>query len=191
MTATPAIVRRSGDTLPLAVVRRYEEWGLISLDLAGPPRRFWADGEQPPVPIVDMGIDAERVEGAPTPGQLLIGLPEGDTWTSLTRRSIARLRAFFLLAEDPQRRLDARQVNTLAHQVSLVRHVLDAPALKRVLIADEVGLGKTVEVGLLIQKLLATNPRLQVLYLGAGATCQKCATGARSPPTAVSTMDRH
>jgi hypothetical protein len=165
VTATPAIVRRSGDTLPLAVVRRYEEWGLISLDLAGPPRRYWADGEQPPVPIVDMGIDAERVEGAPTPGQLLIGLPEGDTWTSLTRRSIARLRAFFLLAEDPQRRLDARQVNTLAHQVSLVRHVLDAPALKRVLIADEVGLGKTVEVGLLIQERLAANPRLRVLYL--------------------------
>ena len=69
------------------------------------------------------------------------------------------------MAEDPQRRLDARQVNTLAHQVSLVRHVLDKPALKRVLIADEVGLGKTVEVGLLIQELLATNPRLRVLYL--------------------------
>jgi len=29
---------------------------------AGPPRRFWADGELAPVPIVDMGIDAERVE---------------------------------------------------------------------------------------------------------------------------------
>ena len=49
--------------------------------------------------------------------------------------------------------------------MSLVRHVLDAPALRRVLIADEVGLGKTVEVGLLIQELLATNPRLRVLYL--------------------------
>lgn len=49
--------------------------------------------------------------------------------------------------------------------MSVVRHVLDAPALKRVLIADEVGLGKTVEVGLLIQELLASNPRLRVLYL--------------------------
>ena len=43
--------------------------------LAGPPRRFWADGELPAVPIVDMGIDAERVEVAPTPSQLLVGLP--------------------------------------------------------------------------------------------------------------------
>ena len=37
----------------------------LSLDLAGPPRRFWSDGELPAVPIVDMGIDAERVEVAP------------------------------------------------------------------------------------------------------------------------------
>jgi superfamily II DNA or RNA helicase len=159
------IVRWPSEVVPLSVLRRYEEWGLLSFDLAGPPRRFWADGEVPPVPVVDMGIDTERVEAAPTPGQLLAGLPEGDTWISMTRRSVARLRAFFLLSEDPQRRLDARKVNTLAHQVSLVRHVLDTPALKRVLIADEVGLGKTVEVGLLIQELLAANPRLRVLYL--------------------------
>jgi hypothetical protein len=72
-------------------------------------------------PILLMAISIFwRVEGAPTPDQLLVNLPDGDTWTSLTRRSIARLRAFFLLAEDPQRRLDARQVKTLAHQVSLV-----------------------------------------------------------------------
>jgi superfamily II DNA or RNA helicase len=165
VTSATAVVRRTGDALPLPVIRRYEEWGLVSLDLAGPPRRFWADGELPIVPIVDMGIDAERIEGVASPSQLLACLPAGDTWASLTRRSVARLRAYFLLSEDPQRRLDARQVNTLAHQVSLVRHVLDTPALKRVLIADEVGLGKTVEVGLLIQELLATHPRLRTLYL--------------------------
>ena len=130
-----------------------------------------------------MGIDAERVEAAPTPSQLLAAIPDGDTWTSMTRRSVARLRAFFLLSEDPQRRLDARKVNTLAHQVSLVRHVLDTPALKRVLIADEVGLGKTVEVGLLIQELLAANPRLRVLYLAPARLGSKCAAGSSSAST--------
>jgi superfamily II DNA or RNA helicase len=83
----------------------------------------------------------------------------------MTRRSLARLHAYFLGCEDPQCRLDARPVNTLAHQVSLVRHVLGTTNLSRVLIADEVGLGKTVEVGLLVQELLGRNPGLRVLYL--------------------------
>ena len=70
-----------------------------------------------------------------------------------------------MVCEDPQRRLDAREVNTLAHQVSLVRHVLENSHLRRVLIADEVGLGKTVETGLVIAELLEANPGLRALYL--------------------------
>src|SRR5262249_44461200 len=67
--------------------------------------------------------------------------------------------------EDPQRRLDSRPVNTLAHQVSLVRHILASPDRRRVLLADEVGLGKTVEAGLVIQELIAASHGLRVLYL--------------------------
>ncbi|MGE0446286.1 MAG: DEAD/DEAH box helicase [Vicinamibacterales bacterium] len=158
-------VRREGDSVPQAILRQAEDWGLISVDLAGPPRRFWADGEQPPVPVVDMGIDANRVEALPTPASLLAAHQDVESWAALTRRSRERLRAYFLVGEDPQRRLDARAVNTLAHQVSLVRHILDSPSLKRVLIADEVGLGKTVEAGLIIQELLNQNSGLRVLYL--------------------------
>lgn len=158
-------VRRQGDTVPQAILRQVDDWGLVSVDLAGPPRRFWADGEQPPVPVVDMGIDANRVEALPTPAALLNSLEEVESWAALTRRSRERLRAYFLIGEDPQRRLDARAVNTLAHQVSLVRHILDSPSLRRVLIADEVGLGKTVEAGLIIQELLSQNAGLRVLYL--------------------------
>ena len=79
VTVEAGIVKRPGEGIPLAILRRYEEWGLLSLDLAGPPRRFWADGELAPVPIVDMGIDAERVDAAPTPSQLLATIPDGDT----------------------------------------------------------------------------------------------------------------
>jgi superfamily II DNA or RNA helicase len=163
--ADALLVRRPGESVAVPVLRRYDDWGLVSVDLVGPPRRFWADGEPPSLPIVDMGVDANRVEAAATPAALLAAGPAGETWSAQSRRSLARLRAYFLVGEDPQRRLDARKVNTLAHQVSLVQHIQDSPALKRVLIADEVGLGKTIEAGLLIQELLVQNPGLRVLYL--------------------------
>ena len=159
------LVRRPGDPTVLPVLRRYDDWGLVSVDLVGPPRRFWADGEGPSLPVVDMGVDANRVEPATSPGDLLLAGPDLESWSSQTRRSLARLHALFLLGEDPQRRLDARQVNTLAHQVSLIQHIQESSSLKRVLIADEVGLGKTIEAGLLIQELLSQSPGLRVLYL--------------------------
>jgi superfamily II DNA or RNA helicase len=61
--------------------------------------------------------------------------------------------------------LEAREVQTLAHQASLVQHVLDSPSLSRVLIADEVGLGKTVEAGLIVSEVLQKQPGARVLYL--------------------------
>jgi hypothetical protein len=121
-----------------------------SIDIVAPPRRFWGDQEQQEV-LVEEGLDLRRLESVPLPAQLLGSLPEGDNWQSMSRRSVARLHAYFLALEDPQRRLDIREVETLAHQVSLVRHILETEKLKRVLIADEVGLGKTIEAGLLLR----------------------------------------
>lgn len=115
--------------------------------------------------MVDASHDLRRLRKGLTPAQLLTaGTPE-QRWPTQTRRSLARLRAFFLVCEDPQRRLDAREVNTLAHQVSLVRHLLENRQLRRVLIADEVGLGKTIETGLVLAELFEANPGLRVLYL--------------------------
>ena len=142
-----------------------EDLGLVEYDLCGPPSRLWADMDQPPGQILT-NVDSARVRHLPTPAQALLHPPDQETWMARSRASLARLRAYFLLAEDPQRRLDAREVSTLAHQVSLVRHILDSePHLGRVLIADEVGLGKTVEAGLLIKSWLEREPRLRVLYL--------------------------
>lgn len=164
MTSIGPLVSRDGIPYPASVLRVVDDWGLQSLDLIHPPGRFWGN-EGPFPPVVESGIDSRRVRTVPRPTELLHQLPEGDNWSAMTRRSLARLHAYFLVCEDPQRRLDARPVNTLAHQVSLVRHVLDSPQLTRVLVADEVGLGKTVEVGLLLQELLERNPGLRVLYL--------------------------
>ena len=70
-----------------------------------------------------------------------------------------------MIAEDPQRRLDVRKVSTLMHQVSLVQHILQRPELKKVLIGDEVGLGKTIEAGLLVRQILEQDNRARILYL--------------------------
>lgn len=156
------IVNRDGSLY--AVLREHEEWGIHTVDLVAPPRRFWADQPNAKA-IVESGVDCNRVSSIPTPAALLRSLPEGDNWTAQTKRSVARLFAHYLICEDPQRRMDARKVITLSHQVSLVQHILENSHLRRVLIADEVGLGKTVEVGLLVKQLLEAKPGLRVLYL--------------------------
>ena len=150
---------------PHAVFRVIDDWGIQVYDLASPPRRL--RGSQPAISSpIRTHIDPYQTKQHPLPGQLLNQpLDEGDTWSAMTKRSLARFASFFLVAEDPQRRLEAREVITLAHQVSLVRHILDTPGRRRVLIGDEVGLGKTVVAGLIIQELLEENPGLRVLYL--------------------------
>ena len=158
------IVMREGGTVPATVLRQYEEFNFPSVDVVNPPRRFWADRDAPG-PVVETQLDARRVARLPSPAALLSDLPADDNWPAQTRRSLARLWTHYLVCEDPLRRLDARPVNTLAHQVSLVQHVLENDHLRRVLVADEVGLGKTIEAGLLIQHLLEQSPGLRVLYL--------------------------
>jgi hypothetical protein len=148
-----------------SVVRKTDDWGVTVLDLAAPPKRLWGDTANAPA-VVRTNIDPYQTKPCPLPSELLDAtLSERDTWSAMTKRSLGRYEALFLLAEDPQRRLDARPVVTLAHQVSLVRHLRDNPSLRRVLIGDEVGLGKTVVAGLIIQELLAENAGLRVLYL--------------------------
>jgi superfamily II DNA or RNA helicase len=163
MTAN-LLYARDDVPFPSALLMERAEWGLRTLDLVNPPRRFWAD-QNLIIPAVEAGIDANRAQRLPTSSELLASLPEGENWAALSRRSMARLQAHFLVCEDPQRRMDAREVETLAHQVSLVRHVLEDEGLRKVLLADEVGLGKTIEVGLLIKDLLEAQPGLRVLYL--------------------------
>lgn len=164
MTGPLLFVKDNDDRLVLSTLREYVEWGYKTLDLAGPPRKFWAD-EEMQEPPVETGVDFRSVRPIPSPSDLLRSIPPEENWQSISRRSINRLHAFFLVCEDPQRRMDVREVDTLSHQISLVQHILQSERLNRVLIADEVGLGKTVEVGLILQSLFSQRPGLRVLYL--------------------------
>ncbi|EYF08397.1 helicase-related protein [Chondromyces apiculatus] len=160
-----ALVRKPGDLTLCAPLRVRHSFGFDEVDLLRPPARLWADGASVPPPI-DVHLDARRLEPAPAPTDLLArGPAPSDTWTALTQRSLTRLLAWFLLVEDPQHRLDAHPIVTLAHQASVVQHLLHAPHLRRALLADEVGLGKTIEAGLLIREVLARDPAARVLYL--------------------------
>ncbi len=158
------LFRKSDSSLPFSVLREFEEWGLRSVDLVAPPRRLWRGKEQSQN-VVEEGTDIRRLSKVPTPTDFLVQPPTEETWQSLSRRSVARLNSYFLALEDPQRRLDVREVETLSHQVSLVRHILETDKLRSVLVADEVGLGKTVEVGLLLKELFTLRPSIRVLYL--------------------------
>lgn len=150
---------------PRALLRTVDDFGFLSYDLVGCPRRLCDVDVQPP--LVDANVDKRRVKELPSPAAAALRrrLDDGDGWLSQTSRTLARVYAAFLVAEDPQRRLDARKAATLMHQVSLVQHILDSPDLRKVLIGDEVGLGKTIEAGLIIRQLTERDPRARVLYL--------------------------
>ena len=79
-----------------------------------------------------------------------------------------RLAAYWLQAENRQGQLDSLPVLQLRHQTSLVEYLSRPDAPREVLIADEVGLGKTVELGLLLSRLRAANPKLRILYVTPG-----------------------
>ncbi len=148
-----------------AILRTIDDFGILSHDLVGLPRRLCLNDSQPP--LLESSVDTRRTTNLPTPAKLTENkvLADPDNWLSLSRRTLGALYASFLIAEDPQRRLDARKAATLTHQVSLVQHILDHPNLRRVLIGDEVGLGKTIEAGLIVRQLIDRTPSLRVLYL--------------------------
>lgn len=149
--------------VPHAILRELNDFGYESYDLARLPRRLGSGARDDHG--IEQNIDRRRTRILRTPAELMTGLPEADSWLGMTGRTLGRLYTAFLLAEDPQRRLDVRKAATLMHQMSLVQHILTQPHLRKVLIGDEVGLGKTIEAGLLIRELIDRDPTIKILYL--------------------------
>jgi len=81
---------------------------------------------------------------------------------------LQRLRAIWLHVENRAGQLNNDPVLPFRHQAALVEFLTNGVGPQRVLIADEVGLGKTVEAGLVLRHLLRRNPTLRVLYLTLG-----------------------
>jgi len=81
------------------------------------------------------------------------------------RRLAATQRVFQMLASvDGITSLLSSGIELVSHQVSAVRRVLSDPVL-RYLLADEVGMGKTIEAGLIVRQCLLDEPHAQVVIL--------------------------
>jgi ATP-dependent helicase HepA len=64
--------------------------------------------------------------------------------------------------------LAGARIEPLPHQIRAAQRALHAPQV-RVLLADEVGLGKTIEAGLIMQTLQAAKPDLRAVVVAPGA----------------------
>lgn len=84
------------------------------------------------------------------------------------RYCLQRLRALWLVTENRAGQITNDPVVPFRHQSALMQFLTESPAPRRVLVADEVGLGKTVEAGLLIRHVLRQEPRTRVLYVTLG-----------------------
>ncbi len=63
-------------------------------------------------------------------------------------------------------------IDFVPHQIAAVRRVLSDP-IQRYLLADEVGLGKTIEAGLIVRQHLIDNPNTEVLVATPSALCEQ------------------
>jgi superfamily II DNA or RNA helicase len=147
-----------------------DPFGYVKYSSAALPDRVYVglDSAQRPESVIHLEPEAD-VDVLPTPLETLLGTSdeEREAWPTETQRAARRLDALWLLIEDRHRLLDASVIEPLAHQASLVQHVLSSPELRRVLVADEVGLGKTIEAGLIIKHLVdaSSGAAPRVLYL--------------------------
>ena len=68
--------------------------------------------------------------------------------------------------------LISASIDFVPHQVAAIRRVLGDP-IQRYLLADEVGLGKTIEAGVIIRQHLIDNPATQVLIVTPPQLCDQ------------------
>lgn len=162
-----AYVPRPGDPiwLPLAgktwaqcafVVSHNNEWhvesSLLPHSIGVTPSLLWLKSHNEPVRAMDMLREAMTSE-------------KGDLTPRLRFRQwlagqAAHSGGYSALLSAP--------VRPVPHQINAVARVMSDP-VRRFLLADEVGLGKTIEAGLIIRQVLLDDPRTSVVVVVPGA----------------------
>lgn len=93
---------------------------------------------------------------------LLTAQPTSIAWQELRRRAekLALTPGFDRLVA-----LEHNTIKELPHQIDVAMRVLRAPMRGRAILADEVGLGKTIEAGLILKELAVRGLARRVLVL--------------------------
>jgi ATP-dependent helicase HepA len=99
-------------------------------------------------------------------GILAAGCAETQFFADRRRKALDRLRAL-RAASRGLTALTSSAVEVVPHQAAAAQRVLQ-DAVQRYLLADEVGLGKTIEAGVIIRQILIDDPRRTVLLLVPG-----------------------
>lgn len=140
------------------------ENGLITYEVRFP------NGKQKDFSEVDLFV---RPWNAPEdPAEMLAaGAAESQYLHDRRQAALTPLRTLTSAAQGLTALLSAG-IDFVPHQVAAVRRVLSDP-IQRYLLADEVGLGKTIEAGLIIRQHLIDNPDTEVLIATPGALCEQ------------------
>lgn len=148
----------SGDS-----VESHEGWILVVERLSEAEGLFVYHG------LRDDGSPAELVEGALSNfiklnkprERLLAGQVDPASWFALRHEALSH---YHKLLGSPVRGLLGPRVTLMPHQL-YIAHEVGSRYAPRVLLADEVGLGKTIEAGLIIHQQLLTDRAQRVLVV--------------------------
>lgn len=146
-----------GERMRVGRIRDYylhHENGLVTYEVRFP------NGKQRDVSERDLFVRPWNVPEDPAE-ILAVGGAESQFLHDRRQAALSPLRRLTSAAQGLTALLSAG-VDFVPHQVAAVRRVLSDP-IQRYLLADEVGLGKTIEAGLIIRQHLIDNPDTQVL----------------------------